>query len=224
MVIAIDGYSSCGKSTVAKTLAKKMGFVYIDTGAMYRALTLFCIENDIVDKNKNINIDKLSSALDSINIDFLNKDNSVFTILNEINVEEKIRGIEVSSLVSEVSKIKIVREKLVSMQKKIAADKNVILDGRDIGTVVFPNADYKFFMTADPDVRAKRRFDELIEKGQKVDFHEIKRNIIERDFQDENRTESPLKKASDAIVLDNTHMTREEQIEWIIDRVKESKA
>lgn len=221
-VIAIDGHSSCGKSTVAKSLARRLCFVYVDTGAMYRAVTLFCIENGLV-SNGTIQEDKLLPVLNKIDIGFrLNPQ----TMLNEVMlcgrvVENEIRGMEVSGLVSPVSKIKAVRDKLVAMQQHIGKNQSVVMDGRDIGTVVFPSAQLKIFMTASPQVRAQRRFDELAAKGYSVSFEEVLKNVTDRDFQDENRTESPLRMAHDALLLDNSDMTREQQLEWITGKYKE---
>ncbi len=220
LIIAIDGFSSCGKSTVAKELAKYLNYRYIDTGAMYRAITYFCLQNNII-KNKTVNEEKLKSELKNINIDFKfnneTKQNEV--ILNNKNIEKQIRGIEVSDNVSIVSKIKFVREFLVEQQRKMGENKRIVMDGRDIGTVVFPDADLKIFMTADTDIRAKRRYDELKAKGENVSFDEIKKNITERDYLDQNRKESPLKKADDALVLDNSNLSKEEQLNWIIEKI-----
>lgn len=220
-IIAVDGHSSCGKSTVAKAIAIKLGFVYIDTGAMYRAVTLYCLQNGII-KNGVLDEALLIAKLPEINIDFkLNESTGLPEVmLGGKVVESDIRGMEVSGMVSPVSKVKAVRECLVPMQRTIAKGKSVILDGRDIGTVVFPNADLKIFMTADPKVRAQRRFDELTAKGETVNFDEILNNVIDRDFQDENRTESPLRRAEDALLLDNSYMTREEQLQWVIEKLK----
>lgn len=220
IVIAVDGYSSCGKSTVAKALAKKLNITYVDTGAMYRAVALFCIQNNII-SNGVVDEQRLENQLSEISINF--KYSSDFTVqetyLNGINVEKEIRGLEVSNSVSAVSKIAFVRQKLVAMQRELAGLQGVVMDGRDIGTVVLPNADFKFFMTADADIRARRRYDELQLKGENPDYDAVKKNIVDRDYQDENRTESPLKKAKDAIILDNSSMNQEEQLEWIIEKI-----
>ena len=214
LVIAVDGYSSCGKSTFAKAIAKELNHLYIDSGAMYRAVTLYGIRNSIVDKQE-IQTDKLIEVLDSIEIDFKKNDGDVYeTYLNGENIENEIRGVMVSECVSNVSKIREVRSKLVILQRGFARNKGVVMDGRDIGTVVFPDADMKIFMTAKPEIRAKRRFDELTEKGLHVDFQEIMKNIEERDIIDSTRKESPLRKADDAIVLDNSYMTPDEQMIW----------
>ena len=221
IIIAIDGHSSCGKSTVAKSIAKKLGFVYIDTGAMYRAVTLYCLQNGII-ANGVVDEKLLENKLPEIKIDF--KLNPT-TALPEVMlcgkvVESEIRGMDVSKMVSPVSKIKSVREQLVPMQRAISAGHSVVMDGRDIGTVVFPNADLKIFMTADPKIRAQRRYDELLGKGQTINFEEILKNVVDRDYQDENREESPLRRASDALLLDNSLMTRDEQLQWIITKLK----
>jgi CMP/dCMP kinase len=214
-VIAVDGYSSCGKSTFARLIARELGYVYIDTGAMYRSVALYCLENGLLSDEK-INMLQLQKGLEDIDIRFrLNPDSGLQeTWLNGILVEEKIRGIDVSAVVSNVSQIMAVREKMVSMQRKIGENSPVVMDGRDIGTVVFPDARLKIFMTADPDVRAKRRYDELIQKGIAVELREIAQNIRMRDHEDENRAVSPLRKASDALVLDNSNMTVAEQMDW----------
>jgi cytidylate kinase len=213
-IIAIDGYSSCGKSTFARLIARELNYVYIDSGAMYRAVALYCIENGILSENK-VNLPRLQRALPEINIRFsINaSDGMQETLLNGVNIEEKIRGIEVSSVVSSISQIGDVRTKMVSMQRKIGEHGRVVMDGRDIGTVVFPNAILKIFMTADPDVRAKRRYDELTQKGVAVQLDEIAENIRMRDREDENRPVSPLRQANDALVLDNSYMTIAEQME-----------
>ncbi len=213
IIIAIDGFSSCGKSSFAKLIAKDLNYIFIDTGAMYRAVSLYAIQHKMVSKN-SVDSRQLLSVLKSIKISFQRKGDKVFTYLNNINVEDEIRGIEVSSLVSEVSKIKEVREYLVSLQQEMGMQKGIVMDGRDIGTVVFPNAEVKIYMTASSDVRAKRRFDELTEKGLKVSLEEIKNNIEDRDYNDLNRKESPLKQAKDASILDNSNMTFAEQMQW----------
>ncbi len=214
-IIAIDGYSSSGKSTFAKAIAAELGYIYIDSGAMYRAVALYCLENGIV-TNKKLDHKKLTESLDKINIEFLKDPGTLkqFTTLNGMNVEEKIRGIEVSEVVSKVSQVKEVREKMVRMQRNIAKKGSVVMEGRDIGTVVFPDAKMKIFMNAKAGVRARRRYDELIQKGIQVSYHDILSNIRMRDREDENRTESPLRKAEDAIILDNSNMTPDEQMNW----------
>ena len=216
MIIAIDGYSSCGKSTFAKSIAKLLRYIYIDSGAMYRAVTLYCLRKGLIDK-WGINTNGIISCLREINIDFVyNPDIQEYeTFLNSENIEKEIRNMEVSAFVSKVSQIQEVRTRLVEMQRQIGAFKGIVMDGRDIGTVVFPDADIKIFMTASVDIRAKRRFDELKEKGMEADFEEIRRNIIARDIADENRDISPLRRADDAIILDNSRMTVREQMLWI---------
>jgi len=220
LIIAIDGYSSCGKSTLAKSLANHLNYTYIDSGAMYRAVTLYCIRNKIIENNV-VHKSFLISNLNKINIKFYynNKTNSNETWLNSENVEEEIRKPEVAKYVSLVSKIPEVRSKLVLIQREIGKNKKIVMDGRDIGTVVFPNADLKIFMCAVQEIRANRRLIELQEKGIKTTLNEVIENIKKRDYIDENRDVSPLKKANDAIVLDNSNMTKEEQLEWIISKI-----
>jgi cytidylate kinase len=215
LIIAIDGYSSCGKSTFAKAIAQMLNYIYIDTGAMYRAVTLYAIQNDII-LNGNINKEKLTRSLGKITIQLVKneKEEITETWLNGKNVENEIRGLEVSKYVSPVSQIKEVRKKMVDFQRKMGKEKGIVMDGRDIGTVVFPNADIKIFMTAYQNIRAQRRFDELQAKGIKTSFNEIKKNILERDYLDSHRKESPLIQSSDATVLDNSYMTPDEQIAW----------
>jgi len=216
ITIAIDGHSSCGKSTVAKELAALLNYRYIDTGAMYRCVTLYSIQNEII-KDKTINEELLRKELENIVIDFrFNKELlRSETFLNNINVEDRIRLLDVSNMVSPISTIKFVRQRMVRLQQRMGESKRIVMDGRDIGTVVFPNAERKFFMTASVEVRAQRRFQELTQKGENVSFDEIKKNIEERDFIDENRAESPLKQAADAILVDNSFMTRKEQMLYI---------
>lgn len=222
IVIAIDGFSSCGKSTFAKLLAARLGYIFIDTGAMYRAVTLYGIENGAV-SDGHVDSDKLVSMLHDISITFrFNPERQASDIyVNGEWVEGKIRTIEVSNFVSAVSQIPEVREKLVSMQQEMGRDKGVVMDGRDIGTVVFPDAELKLFMTADPHVRALRRYEELKGKGDEVSLEEIERNVVSRDIADQNREISPLRQADDAIVLDNSNMTLEEQMEWIEPMLRE---
>jgi cytidylate kinase len=214
-IIAVDGYSSCGKSTFARLIAQELSYIYIDSGAMYRAVALYCMEN-ILPGDDNILIEELKKLLPGIHISYRLNDRSGLreTWLNGRNVEEKIRGIDVAAMASKISKIKEVRSKLVDLQRKIGSNGGVVMDGRDIGTVVFPDAHLKIFMTADPDVRAMRRFKELTEKGMDVNLGEIAENIRTRDREDENRKESPLRKAEDALVLDNSDMTIQQQMEW----------
>jgi len=224
IIIAIDGYSSCGKSTFAKEIAQKLGYLYLDTGALYRAVTLLALRNGLI-KNNLIDQNRLKDYIGNVNIHFIK---NVSTHKNEIilngeNVENEIRNLEVSKNVSQISTLKFVREKMVDLQRNIGKGKGLVIDGRDIGTVVFPEAEIKIFMTADLEIRARRRYDELIAKGEKVSFEEIKDNIFKRDEQDTNRTESPLKKASDAVVLDNSKMKPNEQMIWFEDILKKRK-
>lgn len=222
IVIAVDGHSSCGKSTVAKAVAKRLGIAYIDTGAMYRAVTLFALRNNLIADGQP-DAQAIAGRLDDIRITFSfdQAQGRNTTFLNGENVEDEIRGMAVSSLVSPVAALPEVRAKLTDWQRQMGASQSVIMDGRDIGTTVFPNADLKIFMTARPEVRAQRRYDELRSKGQDANFEEILRNVEERDRQDSTRAVSPLRKAEDAIVLDNSDMTREEQFEFVLERVKE---
>ena len=216
VTIAIDGYSSCGKSTFAKTIAKELNYLFIDSGAMYRAITLWCIKNSFI-SDSYIDTESIVDGLENISVYFvLNSDtNTPEIFLNSENVESEIRSLEVTKHVSEISRIPEVRSRLVELQRKIGAGKGIVMDGRDIGTVVFPNADIKIFMTASVDIRAKRRYDELRAKGIDVDFEEIRSGIIARDIADENRDISPLRKAEDAITLDNSRMSVEAQMSWI---------
>lgn len=215
LVIAIDGHSSCGKSSFAKTIAKELGYLYVDSGAMYRAITLFALRNGFINNGK-VDIVALEKQLSNIKLDFrFNANASVYeTFLDEENIEKAIRGMEVSEHVSEVSKIKAVRTWLVGLQRKLGEIKGIVMDGRDIGTVVFPNAEIKIFMTASLEVRAERRFNELQEKGIPVSMLDIVENLSQRDYTDQNRSESPLRKANDAIVLDNSNMTPDQQMDW----------
>ncbi len=213
IIIAIDGYSSCGKSTIARQLARKLGYKYIDTGAMYRAVTLWFIENKI-DLNDQGAVEK---ALGELTIDFV-IDPGTFhqnTYINGVNVEEKIRGWDVSGKVSTISILPAVRKKLVGLQQKLGKGKEIVMDGRDIGTQVFPDAELKIFLTADPNVRAERRYKEIQEKGNHISYEEVLENLKMRDHQDTTRKESPLQKAADAKVLDNTHLTPVEQLEIV---------
>ena len=217
IIIAIDGYSSCGKSSFAKEIARIMEYIYIDSGAMYRAVTPYYLKTGLVDK-ENIRLNSIIDNLDKISIDFLyNRDTGQYeTYLNSDNVEKEIRGIEVSAFVSRISQIPEVRARMVDLQRQIGQHKGIVMDGRDIGTVVFPGAELKIFMTASLDIRAKRRYDELVSKGMSVDFEEVRKNIIARDIADENRDISPLRRADDAVVLDNSRMTIPEQLEWVM--------
>lgn len=222
IIIAIDGHSSCGKSTMAKQLAQKLGYVYIDTGAMYRVVTLVALRNGWID-NKVPDKAKVIDGLKDIEITFQwdEKMGKNTTFLNGENVEDEIRRLEVSENVSPISTIAEVRAEMVRQQRENGKEKGIVMDGRDIGTVVFPNAELKIFMTASPEIRAERRYKELKEKGLDVNFEEVLANVEGRDKIDSTREVSPLKQAGDAIVLDNSYMTREEQLEWTINKVKE---
>ena len=220
ITIAIDGYSSCGKSTMAKALAKKIGYVYVDTGAMYRSVTLFALRNGLFNADGSVKADDLKEMLPQVNVSFkLNATTGLpETYLNGEMVERDIRGMEVSSHVSPIAAIPFVREALVAQQKAMGKEKGVVMDGRDIGTVVFPDAELKIFVTASPEVRAKRRYDEMEVKVQLADYDDILKNVQQRDYIDTHREVSPLRQAEDAIVLDNSHMTIEEQDAWLIDK------
>ena len=221
IVIALDGFSSCGKSTFAKAIAARLGYIFIDTGAMYRSVTLYALENGAI-CNGIVDEDAIIDLLDQISITFrFNPMRGASDIyVNGDLVEGKIRTIEVSNFVSAVSSIAQVREKLVAMQQQMGAARGVVMDGRDIGTVVFPDAELKIFMTADPKVRAERRYAELKAKGDNVSFDEILENVISRDHADMNRAISPLRQAEDAIVLDNSYMSVDEQMEWFDNEYK----
>lgn len=221
LIIAIDGYSSTGKSTLAKSLAKKIGYRYIDTGAMYRVVALYAIQSGFVLKGE-ICKEQLVKNLHEIDISFkVNEIGDSVVCLNNEPVESLIRGMEVSKYVSKVSAIAEVRELLVAQQQKMGEQKGVVMDGRDIGSIVFPNAELKIFMKASEDVRATRRLNELRGKGSDVSFEEVKSNIAERDYLDTNREIAPLIQVADAIVLDNSDLTEDEQLEWMLEKVKE---
>ncbi len=224
ITIAIDGYSSCGKSTMAKALARKIGYVYVDTGAMYRSVTLFALRNNLFNADGSVKADELKAMLPQVHISFkLNPETGLpETYLNGEMVERDIRGMEVSSHVSPIAAIPFVREALVAQQKAMGKEKGVVMDGRDIGTVVFPDAELKIFVTASPEVRAKRRYEELQGKGQPADYDDILKNVQQRDYIDTHREVSPLRKADDAMVLDNSHMTIAEQDAWLIDKFQAS--
>ena len=222
IVIAVDGHSSCGKSTVAKEVAKAIGIAYIDTGAMYRAVTLAALRRGLV-KSDGLNAEAIAALLPSttITFDFDKEKGRNTTFLNGENVEDEIRSMPVSQSVSAVSALPAVRMKLTEWQRQMGQTQSVIMDGRDIGTAVFPNADLKIFMTASPEVRAKRRFDEMVAKGQTPVYEEVLANVVERDRQDSTRALNPLRKADDAVVLDNSNMTRAEQYDFIINLLAE---
>ena len=216
ITIAIDGFSSTGKSTIAKQLAKQLGYIYVDTGAMYRAVTLYAMQKGFISKD-HFDIDKLVNDLDKINLKFIFSKEKGFAqmYLNEVNVEKEIRSMDVSRLVSKVATISEIRKKLVAQQQEMGKNKGVVMDGRDIGTVVFKDAELKLFMTASPEKRATRRYKELLERGDDVNFNEILENVKYRDHVDSTRKDSPLTKASDAIDFDNSDMGLEEQFERI---------
>jgi len=222
IIVAIDGHSSCGKSTIAKALAARLGYLFIDSGAMYRAVTFFALRNDLV-ANGKIKEMELIASLSKIRIEF--RYNSVLqkseTIMNGENVEKEIRQLPVSQNVSPVAAIKEVRRAMVHLQQELGKDKGIVMDGRDIGTVVFPNAELKIFVTAAAEVRARRRFDELTSNGEHISYSEILLNILERDLIDSTREASPLRKADDALVLDNSYMSRDEQLEWVLEKVND---
>ena len=223
ITIAIDGFSSCGKSTMAKDLAKKLGYVYVDTGAMYRAVTLYAMRNGLFNADGSVKTADLERQMNKINITFkLNKTaERPDTYLNNELVENDIRTLEVSNHVSQIAAVPFVREAMVTQQQRMGKDKGVVMDGRDIGTTVFPEAELKVFVTASAEVRAQRRYDELKEKGMPADFNDILKNVQERDYIDSHREVSPLRKAPDAIELDNSHMTITEQSAWLMEQVEQ---
>ena len=223
ITIAIDGFSSCGKSTMAKDLAKKLGYVYVDTGAMYRAVTLYAMRNGLFNADGSVKTADLERQMSKINITFkLNKRaERPDTYLNNELVENDIRTLEVSNHVSQIAAVPFIREAMVAQQQRMGKDKGVVMDGRDIGTTVFPEAELKVFVTASAEVRAQRRYDELKEKGMPADFNDILKNVQERDYIDSHREVSPLRKAPDAIELDNSHMTITEQSAWLMEQVEQ---
>lgn len=219
ITIAIDGYSSCGKSTMAKDLARQIGYIHIDSGAMYRAVTLYCLDHDLFE-GEQIRTEALEEALPSLQISFKldPETKKPVTYLNDVNVENRIRSLEVSNRVSLVAALPFVREELVRQQQAMGKEKGIVMDGRDIQTVVFPDAELKIFVMASAEVRAQRRYDELKAKGQEAAYEDILKNVKERDYLDEHREVSPLKKADDAIVLDNSNMTIDEQNAWLLEQ------
>ncbi len=223
ITIAIDGHSSCGKSTMAKKLAQALGYVYVDTGAMYRSVTLYALRNNLFNEDGTVKTDILKERMNGISISFkFNEETKkADTYLNNENVEKEIRGMEVSSHVSPIATIPFVREAMVDQQRLMGEDKGIVMDGRDIGTTVFPDAELKIFVTASAEVRAQRRYDELKAKGENANYEDILKNVQERDYIDSHREVSPLKQAEDALLLDNSHLTIDEQNEWILNKANE---
>uniref|UniRef100_UPI004027AFD7 (d)CMP kinase n=1 Tax=Prevotella sp. TaxID=59823 RepID=UPI004027AFD7 len=223
IVIAIDGYSSCGKSTMAKDLAREVGYIYVDTGAMYRAVTLFAMRNGVFDADDNIDEARLKALLPDVKLTFqLNSETKLPEVcLNGECVERDIRTLEVSQHVSPIAALPFVREKLVEQQQAMGKEKGIVMDGRDIGTVVFPDAELKIFVTASAEIRAQRRFKELEAKGMPANFDEILQNVEQRDYIDTHRETSPLRQADDALVLDNSHLTIAEQKVWLMEKFNE---
>lgn len=223
IVIAIDGYSSCGKSTMAKDLAREVGYIYVDTGAMYRAVTLFAMRNGVFDADDNIDEARLKTLLPDVKLTFkLNNETKLPEVcLNGECVERDIRTLEVSQHVSPIAALPFVREKLVEQQQAMGKEKGIVMDGRDIGTVVFPDAELKIFVTASAEIRAQRRFKELEAKGMPANFDEILQNVEQRDYIDTHRETSPLRQADDALVLDNSHLTIADQKVWLMEKFNE---
>ena len=226
MTIAIDGHSSCGKSTMAKDLARRVGYIYVDTGAMYRSVTLYALRNGLFNEDGSIKTDELEQQMPQIHISFqLNPETGrPDTYLNGECVEQTIRSLEVSNHVSPIAALPFVRTAMVAQQQEMGQDGGIVMDGRDIGTVVFPQAELKVFVTASAEVRAQRRYDELLQKGMPADYDDILRNVQERDYIDSHREVSPLRQADDALLLDNSHMTIPEQNEWLMARFQERTA
>ncbi len=224
IIIAIDGYSSCGKSTMAKDLARRIGYVYVDTGAMYRAVTLFALRHHLFNEDGSVKQDELKQLMPQVNVGF--KLNATTgrpdTYLNGELVESEIRGMEVSTHVSPIAAIPFVREAMVAQQQAMGKEKGIVMDGRDIGTVVFPNAELKIFVTASPEVRARRRYNELKGKGMEANYNDILKNVEQRDYIDTHRETSPLRKADDAILLDNSHISIAEQNQWLMRHYEEA--
>lgn len=224
IIIAIDGHSSCGKSTMAKQLAQKLNYIYVDTGAMYRCVTLYAINNGMF-SGKSLDSDALEQRIGEVKISFTRDDaGQLCAMLNGMNVEKEIRGMSVSERVSMVAKQPFVRKMLVEQQQRMGQGKGIVMDGRDIGTTVFPNAELKIFVTASAEVRAERRYKELLDKGEEANYVDILANVKERDYMDSHRTVSPLRMADDAVLLDNSYMTIEEQDQWLLDKVNETLA
>lgn len=218
IIIALDGHSSCGKSTMAKVLAREIGYIYVDTGAMYRTVTLFALRNGVFN-GEQLDAERLAALMPQLEVSFKldPETNLPLAMLNGEVVEQEIRTMEVSSRVSPVAALPFVREAMTAMQQRMGEQKGIVMDGRDIGTVVFPQAELKIFVTASAEVRAQRRYDELKAKGENVTFEEILKNVQERDYIDSHREVAPLRQAEDALVLDNSNMTREEQNQWLLD-------
>ena len=222
ITIAIDGHSSCGKSTMAKELARRLGYIYVDTGAMYRCVTLYALRHDLIADDGTVDADALEREMPNIHVTFtLNEEGKPEACLNGENVEKEIRSLEVSNHVSPVAALPFVRTAMVAQQQLMGQGGGVVMDGRDIGTVVFPHAELKVFVTASAEVRAQRRYDELQQKGMPADYADILKNVQERDYIDSHRDVSPLRQADDALLLDNSHMTIPEQNEWLMQRVEE---
>ena len=224
ITIAIDGYSSCGKSTMAKDLAKEIGYVYVDTGAMYRSVTLYALRHQLFEADGAVKTEELQKEMKNISISFKFNETTgrPDCYLNGELVEKEIRSLEVSNHVSPIAAVPFVREALVEQQQKMGEDKGIVMDGRDIGTTVFPNAELKIFVTASADIRARRRYDELKAKGRPASYDEILKNVEERDYIDQNREVGPLRKAEDAILLDNSHMTIAEQKQWLAEQFQKA--
>ena len=222
IIVAIDGHSSCGKSTMAKALAQKVGYIYVDTGAMYRAVTLFALRNDMFDAEGQPKAEELEKAMSDVNISFVLDEETKLPLvcLNGEVVESEIRSLTVSSRVSPIAALPFVRAALTQAQQRMGLEKGIVMDGRDIGTVVFPDAELKVFVTASAEVRAQRRYLELTAKGDEVCFDDILRNVQERDYIDSHREVAPLRQAEDALLLDNSELTREEQMQWLLDTFK----
>lgn len=222
IIVAIDGHSSCGKSTMAKALAQKVGYIYVDTGAMYRAVTLFALRNDMFDAEGQPKAEELEKAMTDVHISFVLDEETKLPLvcLNGEVVESEIRSLTVSSRVSPIAALPFVRAALTQAQQRMGLEKGIVMDGRDIGTVVFPNAELKVFVTASAEVRAQRRYLELTAKGDEVCFDDILRNVQERDYIDSHREVAPLRQAEDALLLDNSELTREEQMQWLLDTFK----
>lgn len=218
IIIAIDGFSSCGKSTMAKALARNIGYLYFDSGAMYRAVALYCMQNGLIEGNE-INREALSRRMKEIHITFEADPETMnsITFLNGVNVEREIRSLEVSQYVSQIAALDFVRSEMVEQQREMGKLKGIVMDGRDIGTTVFPEAEMKVFVTASAEVRAQRRYDELVARGDTPDYEDILHNVQHRDHIDQTREVSPLKRADDALLLDNSNLTREEQMEWLME-------